>query len=141
MASESNRLLKEHKLRTTECRIDVLDAFLDSGHALSHSDLEQQLETQYDRVTIYRTLNSFMDKGLLHKVPVDDGSTRFAICSEHCDIHGHDDEHIHFKCIVCGQTKCLEDMPVPKLNMPEGYQLTEVNFLVQGVCNKCSGRS
>lgn len=139
MSMDPKTLLKEHKLRLTDCRLDVLNTFLTKGHALSHSDIEHAMtEQQYDRVTIYRTLNSFMDNGLLHKVPVDDGSTRYALCSDDCDDHGHDDDHIHFKCTQCGRTQCLENMPLPKLKLPEGYTLTDINFLVQGVCKACN---
>lgn len=139
MSMDPKTLLKEHKLRLTDCRLDVLNTFLTKGHALSHSDIEHAMtEQQYDRVTIYRTLNSFMDNGLLHKVPVDDGSTRYALCSDDCDDHGHDDDHIHFKCTECGRTQCLENMPLPKLKLPEGYTLTDINFLVQGVCKACN---
>lgn len=139
MSTDPKTLLKEHKLRLTDCRLDVLNAFLTTGHALSHADIEHAMtEQQYDRVTIYRTLNSFMDNGLLHKVPVDDGSMRYALCSDDCDDHGHDDDHIHFKCVQCGKTQCLEDMPLPKLKLPDGFTVNDVNFLVQGVCKNCN---
>lgn len=139
MAQAAKDILKAHKLRLTDCRVEVLNAFISSGHAaLTHGDIEVQLAQQYDRVTIYRTINAFMDSGLLHKVPVDDGTMRYALCSDDCDSHGHDDDHIHFKCNNCGQTQCLDEMPMPKVKLPDGYTLSEVNFLVQGVCNKCN---
>ncbi len=132
-------ILKDHQLRNTEARVDVLNTFLGQHHALSHSDVEKTLGEQYDRVTIYRTLTSFMEKGLLHKVPVDDGSTRYALCNDHCDDHQHEDNHIHFKCTSCGNTECLDELPIPQVKLPNGYTLTETNFLVQGVCGKCNG--
>lgn len=139
MGHDAKQLLKQHKLRLTDCRVDVLNSFINSGHAaLSHGDIESGLTENYDRVTIYRTLNAFMDSGILHKVPVDDGSMRYALCSDDCDTHGHDDDHIHFKCKTCGQTQCLDELPLPQVKLPEGYSLTEVNFLVQGVCKACN---
>lgn len=138
MRANAKDILKEHKLRLTDARMDVLNVFMAQGHALSHSDLEDKFKDEYDRVTLYRTLNSFLEKGLVHKVPVDDGSTRYALCSDGCDDHQHDDDHIHFKCTQCGQTQCLDNMPLPKVKLPEGFTLHDVNFLVQGVCNKCN---
>lgn len=131
-------LLKQHNLRNTEARVAVLNAFINQPHALSHGDVEREVGEQIDRVTIYRTLTSFMEKGLLHKVPVDDGSTRYALC-DHCDHHQHEDNHIHFKCTVCDTTQCLDELPIPQVKLPQGYTLTETNFLVQGVCKGCNG--
>lgn len=138
MRPDVKDVLKEHKLRLTDARVDVLNLFMAQDHALSHADLEEKLQEDYDRVTLYRTLNSFLEKGLVHKVPVDDGSTRYALCSDGCDDHHHDDDHIHFKCTECGQTQCLENMPLPKVKLPDGYILQDVNFLVQGVCKGCN---
>ncbi|CAN0048224.1 unnamed protein product, partial [Chrysoparadoxa australica] len=55
---QENRLieiLRNHKLRVTECRLAVLDQFIVAGHALSQRDLEEN-QIQFDRVTLYRTL-------------------------------------------------------------------------------------
>ena len=63
--SDYKKLLKNHHLRITDCRIDVLEKFYSTDHALSFKDLEDELK-DYDRVTLYRTLNSFIDQGLLY---------------------------------------------------------------------------
>ena len=73
--SDLKKTLKGHNLRITDCRMDVLEVFLNSTHALSFSDLEADLDL-YDRVTLYRTLNSFIEKGLLHRIPDDSGFGR-----------------------------------------------------------------
>ena len=53
--------LKGHHLRTTTCREDVLSTFINKKNALSHGDLEGALGENYDRVTIYRTLKTFLE--------------------------------------------------------------------------------
>jgi Fur family transcriptional regulator, ferric uptake regulator len=131
-------LLDDHDLRKTNCREDVLGLFLEKNHALAHSDIEQTLSDQFDRVTIYRTLKSFTDKGLIHKVLDDEGVTKYALCKTHCSSHEHHDEHVHFKCIRCGLTNCLDDVTIPKLKLPSGYKALETNLLVQGICIACS---
>jgi Fe2+ or Zn2+ uptake regulation protein len=62
-------ILKAHHLRITNCRLDVLQAFQENPSALSQGVLEDRFP-QYDRVTLYRTLNSFLDSGILHKSPM-----------------------------------------------------------------------
>lgn len=132
-------MLKQYNLRHTEAREDVLDLFYNRDFALSHGDLENQLDARFDRVTIYRTLKTFLDKGILHKVLDDEGTVKYAMCKEVCQAedHTHHHDHVHFKCLVCGHTTCLDDVRIPALALPEGYQRQEINLLVQGVCPTC----
>ena len=58
--------LKEHRLRNTQCRTDILAIFYEHDFALSHADIEDRVSEHYDRVTVYRTLKTFVDKGLIH---------------------------------------------------------------------------
>ena len=130
-------ILKQHNLRRTECRSDVLDVFLGNEFALNYSDLETNLSQDYDRVTLYRTLNTFLDKGILHKIPDDSGVPKFALCPDECESEEHHHNHVHFKCNSCKQTTCLEEVTVPGLTFPEGYRVNEMDILVQGTCPNC----
>jgi Fur family transcriptional regulator, ferric uptake regulator len=129
--------LKDHNLRTTSCREDILDAFLKHAAALSHGDLENLLRDRFDRVTIYRTLKTFLEKGIIHKV-LDDEGMRYALCRERCSEHNHHHDHVHFKCNECGQTNCLENLHIPAITLPRGYRAEEMNLLIQGRCATCS---
>ncbi|PZX49923.1 Fur family transcriptional regulator [Algoriphagus chordae] len=128
-------ILQSHKLRITDCRQEIIREFLDKQVALAHSDLEEALDSQFDRVTIYRTLKTFVDKDVVHKVLDDSGATKYALCSHEEEEHNH--EHVHFKCEVCGETTCLESITLPSIKLPKGFKKKEMSLLVQGVCNKC----
>lgn len=129
-------ILKDNQLRVTSCRRDVLQTFLKKQVALSHADLEEALKENYDRVTIYRTLRTFVDSDLIHKVLDDSGATKYALCLH--DVQTHDHEHVHFKCLKCGQTNCIEEVSLPDIPLPKGYIGKEMNLLVQGICKNCS---
>ncbi|MCH7397293.1 transcriptional repressor [Belliella sp. DSM 107340] len=132
-------ILKEHNLRITNCRKEVLDTFLKKKSALSHADLEQIFQKDFDRVTLYRTLKTFLDNDLIHKVLDDSGAAKYALCHHsHAKDEHHDHEHVHFKCEKCGQTKCIEESILPKINLPSGFINKEVSLLVQGICDQCS---
>ena len=131
------RILKSHKLRITDCRLDVVQFFLQQKTALSQGDLENRL-TKYDRVTLYRTLNSFLDSGILHKIPNSEGAASYGLCHETCSPDHHYHNHVHFKCNKCGQIECLDDRSVPSITLPEGYQMEAVNMIVDGICIKCA---
>ena len=134
-------ILKDHNLRTTGCREDILEIFLKERFALSHADIEQRLPEGFDRITLYRTLKTFVDKGLVHKVLDDEGNTKYALCKESCGTAGHHHEHVHFKCTQCGQTNCLEEVQIPAIRLPEGYNPVDMNLLVQGVCQLCNRKA
>ena len=138
MTSRSAHILKDYSLRQTDCRSDILDVFLDKNFALSHADIEGKIQETYDRVTVYRTLKTFLDKGIIHKVLDDTGTPKYALCKDHCSIETHSHEHVHFKCLTCGLTNCIEDIEIPKVKLPAGYTLLETNLLVQGICKNCS---
>lgn len=133
--SDYKKLLKNHTLRITDCRIDVLEQFYKTSHALSFKDLEKALE-EYDRVTLYRTLNSFIENGILHRIPSDDGYASYGLCSHACSETEHHHDHVHFKCNVCGHIECLSDYHVPKIDLPE-YIIDEQNLIVNGTCKNC----
>ncbi|RVU25077.1 transcriptional repressor [Sandaracinomonas limnophila] len=132
--------LEKFKLRTTPCREEVLQLFELNHFAQSQGEIESELANQFDRVTIYRTLKSFLSSGLIHKVLDDEGGVKYALCKELCHHQEgahHQHDHVHFKCIQCGQTTCLE-IEIPKINLPEGYIKQESNLLIQGKCFGCN---
>jgi Fur family ferric uptake transcriptional regulator len=137
MKAASNRLLKDFSLRSTPSRQEILLLFLNKEYALSHGDIEREINNSLDRVTVYRTLKTFLDRGLIHKVLDDEGSLKYALCKEACSLTDHHHNHVHFKCIHCGQTNCL-NVEIPPVKLPKGYKSQEQNLLIQGVCYNCS---
>lgn len=135
----SAQTLKEFNLRLTAGREQVLNLFLNADHALANSDVEIGLGPDHDRVTVYRTLRTFLDSGLLHKVLDDEGGTKYALCREKCADGHHHHDHVHFKCEACGQTTCLDEVRIPAVSLPDGYDRKEMNLLIQGVCQDCNG--
>lgn len=137
MNDTSDILLKDFKLRSTPNRQEILHLFLRKNYALSHGDIEKEIDNSLDRVTVYRTLKTFLDRGLIHKVLDDEGSMKYALCNNACTRAEHHHDHIHFKCVKCGQTNCL-NIEVPSIKLPRGYRASEVNLLIQGVCERCN---
>lgn len=129
--------LRSFKLKSTPCREEVLNLFFQNDHALSNAFIEKHIDASYDRVTVYRTLKSFEDKGLIHKVLDDNSVTKYALCQD-CTTHEHHHEHVHFKCEQCGQTTCIDSIEIPEVKLPDGYEVAERNLLIQGVCDQCS---
>ena len=139
MASDNTPkdILRNHNLRKTDCRLDVLAFFMQKKNALSQGNLENHLK-QYDRVTLYRTLNSFLEAGIIHKIPNSQGIATYGLCYDTCSPHDHEHNHVHFKCNQCGQIQCLDEKTVPEVSVPDGYLIESVNMIVDGVCDSCN---
>lgn len=131
-------ILQQHDLRRTLCRTAILTAFQEASAALSHQQIEEILGKDFDRVTIYRTLGTFEEKGILHKVPDMSGQAKYALCETDCSEHDHKDNHVHFKCKVCKNVYCLSEVELPILQLPKGYEILEAEFLLTGKCENCS---
>jgi len=137
MQTEIRDLLKKNQLSITESRQRILGLFLKSDGALSHADIEKRIADGIDRVTIYRTLQIFEEKGIIHNIPSSDNTVKYALCKEDCAEGHHHDNHVHFVCDSCYKTICLEDVHVPEVILPKGFSPRESNMVVSGVCSEC----
>jgi Fur family ferric uptake transcriptional regulator len=131
--------LKKHSLKVTSFRLDVLELFSSAKFALSLNDIESIIG-DHDRITLYRTLKSFEDKGIIHKIVDSNGNQKFAMCEGECSEHNHDDEHVHFHCIQCSHTFCLDHVHIPNIKLPNGYVFKNAQMTVDGLCVNCAVR-
>lgn len=130
-------ILLEKDLRKTPCRVFVLGEFIRKGNkGISETDLETRSKGKFDRVTIYRTLKTFVDADILHKVIDDDNVVKYALCKE-CEDEHHSHEHVHFKCTSCNTTSCLDEISIVSVDLPKGYKKIEANYLIIGTCPEC----
>lgn len=136
MNQNIDQLLKSRKLRITPVRVQVYEFFVSQNHAHSHADLENHFP-ELDRITLYRTLKSFEEAGLLHAFVDDKGSQRFALCESKCGHQHHHDEHLHFHCIKCRQYYCLPQVQVSIPPMPAGFELGQIKLSAEGICASC----
>jgi Fur family ferric uptake transcriptional regulator len=136
MSRTAIELLELHQLRKTNTRIYVLDTFLNAQEALGHSELEKALSNM-DRITLYRTLKTFEQKGVLHQALDTSGRMKYALCAEGCSEQSHNDHHAHFHCTNCDRTICLENAITPLIKVPSGYEIEQVHLVVTGICENC----
>ena len=132
------RTLKRNKLSVTDSRKKILQLFLENTGALAHGDIEKKAGEKFDRVTVYRTLQTFVDKGIIHTIPTADNSVRYALCKDECSEGHHHDHHVHFICNNCHRTYCLDDVVTPDIKLPRGYTPNHTEVVVEGICKNCS---
>ena len=130
-------ILKKNHLSVTDSRKKILELFLSSPGALAHADIEKGTSEIFDRVTVYRTLQTFVDKGIIHNIPTTDNSILYALCKQDCEAGHHHDNHVHFICDVCNKTICLDDVTIPEVKLPRGFKPNHAEMVVNGVCGDC----
>ncbi len=130
-------ILKRSGLSVTDGRKRILKLFLGREAALSHADIERNTEAAFDRVTVYRTLQTFLDKGIIHQIPTTDNSILYALCKHKCEEGKHHDNHVHFICDSCDKTTCLDDVIVPAVKLPKGFMPINSAMIVSGICTDC----
>ena len=136
MKAEIESKLIKKQINPTANRMLILDYMLDQQTAISLSDIEKGLAPT-DRVTVYRTLKTFEERGLVHSIDDGTGIPKYALCAEDCDVEGHQDLHLHFYCRVCKETYCLPKTRIPKVDLPDKFRSEQVDLLIKGLCDKC----
>ena len=136
--NEFKEILKKHGLKFTENRKVILEQFISTNYALSYNEIDSLIQKKIDKVTVYRTLKSFEENGIIHQVIDGSNQIKYALCnSVSCSPSQHNDTHIHFKCDYCEKTYCLNDISAPELVLPKGYSIAKQNVFIQGRCQNC----
>jgi Fur family transcriptional regulator, ferric uptake regulator len=132
--------LRRAGLRRTPVRVGVIEVLTRSGRPMSVPQILGRMKG-VDSVTVYRTLNTFSRKGLVHRVRGEDRSWLYAASDENGseDVH----RHPHFVCEACGRVECLESSEIPRgfiqsLGVAEGYTVAYPEVVLHGTCPKCS---
>jgi Fur family transcriptional regulator, ferric uptake regulator len=132
-------ILKNHQLSNTTVRRLLLEMFYAKEEAIKLSDIEKTVGQNIDRITLYRTLQAFVQKGIVHSIPTEGKSPIYALCQHnHCSNEKHEDNHIHFNCQKCTKVYCLNNTTIPTAELPKGYIATQSRFLVSGICAQCA---
>lgn len=99
------------------------------------------LEAAFDkaeRTTLFRSLKTFEEKGMVHKIDDGSGVAKYALCETNCTCDFETDLHLHFHCSKCNETFCLTDYKLPKISLPKNYKAEDANIVVKGVCARCN---
>ena len=107
--------------------------------ALSAQEIEDTLragDRKVGRATIYRVLDELVELGLLGKVEIGDGVTRFE--SVYPDGAEH---HHHFVCVNCGRLIPFVDdeleRVVRRVSRREGFAVEAHDITLRGYCRDC----
>lgn len=125
--------LGRHNIKLSYQRLKILE-YLTENHThpsvdMIFNDLKSTIPT-LSRTTIYNTVNSLVDAGLVRPVYTSANELHYDIVTE---------PHAHFECEKCHRLIDLEydfdSLPVPEAI--RGYQIRSKSVLFSGVCPDC----
>ncbi len=134
MNTATEKKLISKNTRPTSMRILVYDFLSLQTAALSLSEIEQQFHNA-DRITIYRTLKTFEEKGIVHSIQ-EGNTTRYRLCADGCNDEMHKDWHLHFYCKICRKTTCKEEFTLPR-QTSQRFRIDEIRLFAKGICEHC----
>lgn len=128
--------LHDANLRATGARLAVLRALANSPLPVSAQELIDAVDqSEADRVTVYRTLNSLVEAGLAHRMDPGDRVWRFGLLA-----HEHE-RHAHFVCDACGTIRCLADATISVAykgrKQSERFKVHQQDVYLHGTCESC----
>lgn len=130
-------ILTRKEVKPTSNRILVMRELIKALHPVSLADLEISLGFSMDKASIFRVLELFSEKDIVHVIEDGSRSLKYELCHSGTH-HTIADQHVHFYCERCKETYCFEDVSVPLVNIPEGFSPHAINYMIKGICPKCS---
>lgn len=130
-------ILTRKEVKPTSNRILVMRELIKASHPVSLADLEISLGFLMDKASIFRVLELFSEKDIIHVIEDGSRSLKYELCHSGTH-HTIADQHVHFYCERCKETYCFEDVSVPLVNIPEGFSPHAINYMIKGICPKCS---
>lgn len=140
--SKSQNQLKRYEqsiaqdgLRLTRQRKHVYEVLLDRQDHPSAMEVFLRAKPGMESLslaTVYNVLETLAERGLVRKVHLDSGSTRY--CANHA-------RHGHFTCTSCGTVMDVPLLPGAELEklhqLPRGYTVTQQEVSLHGICAVC----
>lgn len=137
-AADLRQTLAAHGFRVTHQRLEILRSVRALPGHPTVTEVFQAVRRNLPTVsidTVYRTLWTFSDLGLLHPVTTQGEAVRFD-----ADLHPHH----HFTCTRCGSTTDFRNAALDALEIPEeARRLGAVSGYiveVRGICSRCAER-
>ena len=133
---QSRTMLKAANLYCTKVRVAILKVLIKANKPLSQGQIAQRSgKKRFDKVTIYRTLESLLKVGLVHRAFIEKRAWHFELahnCTEsQC--------HPHFTCTNCGKTHCLTEISLPMAKSPhKGFVIQRQQVRLEGLCPACT---
>lgn len=131
-----NEAIRNSGLAVTHQRLVIYEELMKMGEHPSPEAIYEQVRTRLPTVslaTVYNTINTFVDHGLLRQLSIHHGSLRL---ERNLDPHHH---------LVCTHCKAIEDIEEDNFEpirlrkpLPKGFAVHRFSVEVLGLCKRCA---
>ena len=130
-------ILQSHGLKKSAARLAIIESLQNGNAPRSEHEVKETMGALYDRITFYRTVQTLIDAGVMHRIVIDRNTVRYAL--NHCDkAHQHTTDHVHFQCQDCKQIICMDALKTTTPNLPKGFSAEQCEVIVKGLCKQCN---
>ena len=126
---------REHGLSITPQRTAVFEVLLNAEDHPCTEDVFDRVKVSFPDIsldTIYRTLTTFSEIGVVHLVEGYGEARRYDPETE---------THHHFRCKQCNQIVDFREKSFDKLKIPKiisnRYAVSSIKVILEGVCDQC----
>jgi len=134
--SDLKKILRESGLKATNPRLTVLQMLSEIKYPITAQELHKKLRKEsIDLVTLYRTLASFEENGLLRKVDLQKEAVFYELNDEH---------HHHIVCTNCDKLEDFENKEVEKIigeiikKSEKFKKIKDHSLELFGLCKNCA---
>ena len=143
--NQIKEILKKADLKVTQPRISVIETLLDSDRPLNSKEIFDQItkkqknsteKSKIDQVTVYRIIESFKEKKIIHQI-LDQG---YLFCRH---ISCNHKNHIMMVCSNCSkslETQIDEELIsklIVHISKKNKFKVDQHSFQISGICQEC----
>ena len=105
---------------------------------LSISQIQKDLSNEIGLTTIYRIINTLVQRGIVNKIPLEN---RQGFCYQYSNEKEHCSNHFHLICEKCNKTIHIENGNIKKIitemENENQFKINNNRIVFYGLCNKC----
>ena len=136
--SDLTNRLRASSRKVTGQREAILDVLRRHASPLTNREIHAALpSSECDLATIYRTMHTLLDMGLVRRCDFGDGAARFELATD-------DSHHHHLVCHGCGMVVEIDQCFPPRLEEDiarrHGFDRVSHRLEFFGICPRCQAR-
>jgi len=130
-------LLKEKNIKITKERTSILEEIININTPFNANELYLNISSSIyvDLATVYRTLHTFKEKGLVKEILYTNGFQYYGFS------YNHNSMHPHFICENCKKVYCLGSLsqkgPLYFTDSMPNFTVKNVAIIINGICKDC----
>ncbi|MBL7703294.1 MAG: hypothetical protein JNM14_13675 [Ferruginibacter sp.] len=132
-------ILKNKGIYVTTTRVKVYRIMLEQRVPVNAAQIHKISAPQLDRVSVYRALQVFVQKGIISTLPRSKGWPLYLLKKSNLpnDPVKPGDINIYFTCSSCGRLTTQKAYALNTQLVPANYIVNRCQVILEGICTSC----